>query len=233
MRQEDVAARARISVRRYAALEHGNFTPDDVLLERVAVALLMTDAERTALWILATGYEPAEQGGGRNRVPAGHDDAAERVIVTALQPCPAAVLDETWTARFWNQALDDWSGGWFSARPHPNLVCYLLSGHARDTLRGLHALRRSAVAGLRYQMARTSSAPGWDGVLSCLTSTPAGAALWDEHELAFPVTELHCQYMRPGGEITGAYMFLSASRPDVWLYALIPEPANSPDPRDS
>jgi transcriptional regulator with XRE-family HTH domain len=127
MRQEDVAARARIGVRRYAAFERGEFVPDTQLLEYVTVALHMTPAERTALYLLATGHDPSNQVHGHGRIPVIHSDTALRQIVSQLHPYPAAVLDETWTARFWNEAMDEWSGGWFSAQPDRHLVCYLFS----------------------------------------------------------------------------------------------------------
>jgi hypothetical protein len=85
-------------------------------------------------------------------------------------------------------------------------------------------LRTAALAGLRYQLARTFSAPGWDAVLRCLASSPAAATLWDEHEVAFPVAEQCCRRIRPGGGTEESTMILHSFHPDLWLYALIPEP---------
>ena len=66
MRQEDVAGMAGISVRAYGAFERGDYPANAQVVDRIAAALQMSEAERSALHVLATGQDPP-----RPLTPAG------------------------------------------------------------------------------------------------------------------------------------------------------------------
>jgi transcriptional regulator with XRE-family HTH domain len=76
MRQEDVASLAGLSLRRYAAFERGEFAATPGMIDQIAVALQMPDAERSALHVLAAEQiRPARSASPRRALlpdPAGH-----------------------------------------------------------------------------------------------------------------------------------------------------------------
>ena len=107
LRQEDVANLAGISLRRYAALERGEFTPPAAMVDQVAVALQMSGAERSALHVLATGQDPPRTLSRPAQEKAGEPGKAVRDLISHMHPYPAAVTDKKWTVLFHNRAMDD------------------------------------------------------------------------------------------------------------------------------
>ena len=70
LRQEDVASLAGLSLRRYAAFERGEFVATPGMIDQIAVALQMPDAERSALHVLAAEQDPPARSAtpGRTRL---------------------------------------------------------------------------------------------------------------------------------------------------------------------
>src|ERR1039457_7452998 len=103
MRQEDAAGLANLSLRRYAAFERGQITLAAAVVDRVATALQMSTAERSALHVLATGQDPPRPVSQPGDTPSPQEPSpALRALVTQLDPYPAALTDEMWTVRFRN-----------------------------------------------------------------------------------------------------------------------------------
>ena len=125
MRQEDVASLAGISLRRYAAFERGEFTPPAAMVDQVAAALQMTQAERSALHVLATGQDPPRPLSRPAQDSPCEPSRALRDLVTYSR-YPAALTDAMWTLLHFNPALDAWADGWFGAaepgRPPPRVL---------------------------------------------------------------------------------------------------------------
>ncbi|MGI8449522.1 MAG: helix-turn-helix domain-containing protein [Streptosporangiaceae bacterium] len=177
LRQEDAADLAGLSVRRYAAFERGEIaSPLPEMVESVASALRMTMAERSALHILATGHDPPLP-----PVPPG-DGARPEVSPVFLEllarqdPNPAIITDETWTIVARNEAVSAWAGGWLDQLPHgqQNLVLYLFSDACEALLPDVHAARRAAIAGLRYQYARNVTSDRFAALIARLHATGRG-----------------------------------------------------------
>ena len=117
LRQQDAASRAGLSLRQYAKIERGEGTPPAATVDQIAAALQMSDAERSALHVLATGQDPPRPVGRAIDDPPREASSALRDLVTQLGPYPAAVSDETWTLLAYNAAMGDWQADGTTPRP--------------------------------------------------------------------------------------------------------------------
>ena len=231
LRQEDAASLAGLSLRRYAAFERGEFTPPAAMVDQVAAALQMSDAERSALHVLATGQDPPRTVTRPVQDPTREPSRALRDLVSHMGPYPAALTDETWKLLHYNAAANAWAGGWYDdADPgERHLVCYLFSKSAEDLLPDVHAVRRASMAMLRYQYTRNLTAAGFAQLISRLTTgSPEAAALWARHEVAFPSHEYPLRLRHPGlGTIDGHVLFVPVN-PRLWTYTMVLPPGVQP-----
>jgi transcriptional regulator with XRE-family HTH domain len=231
MRQEDAAGLAGVSVRAYGAFERGDRPASAQVVDRIAAALRMSAAERSALHVLATGQDPPRPLTRAARNLPGEQDQALRDLVTE-SPYPAALTDETWTVLHLNPGMSAWADGWFEsvAPADRHLVAYLFSGHAEASLPDIRAVRRAAIARLRYQYARNLSSPGFTGTVErLLRGSPAAAELWSRRELAFAPHLYPVSIRHPGtAEIVGANVLFVPVTPRVWTYTMITPPATAP-----
>jgi transcriptional regulator with XRE-family HTH domain len=100
LRREEVAQRASISVTWYTWLERGRGGPPSAeVLDRIARALVLTDAEREHLFLIGLGRPP------ETRYPKaeGISPRIQRVL-DALPHSPAYVKTLTWDLVAWNRA---------------------------------------------------------------------------------------------------------------------------------
>src|SRR5215472_16183501 len=100
LRREEVAQRANISPTWYTWLEQGRGgAPSADVLDRIARALMLTEAEREHLFLLGLGRPPeARYRGGEGVTPR-----LQRVL-DALEPTPALIRTATWDVVAWNRA---------------------------------------------------------------------------------------------------------------------------------
>ena len=193
------------------------------MVDQVAVALRMSEAERSALHVLAAGQDPprpvAREGQDAPREPS----RALRDLVSHLNPYPAALTDETWKLLHYNPAMIALGEGWFDAADpgERHLVGYLFSKWAEDLLPDLHAVRRISLAMLRYQYTRNLASPGFTQLVTRLTATNReAAALWARHEVAFPPHEYPVRVRHPDrGLVDGHVVFVPVS-PRLWLFTM-------------
>ncbi|PMS36570.1 transcriptional regulator with XRE-family HTH domain [Trinickia symbiotica] len=100
LRREEVAQRANISVTWYTWLERGRGGPPSAaVLDRIASALMLTDAEREHLFLLALGRPPEV----RYQETESISPRIQRVL-DALVYSPAYVKTLTWDLVAWNHA---------------------------------------------------------------------------------------------------------------------------------
>jgi transcriptional regulator with XRE-family HTH domain len=228
LRQEDAADLAGLSLRRYAALERGEFSPPAGMVDQVAVVLRMSDAERSAFHVLASGQDPPRLVGGPARGSERREPSrALRDLVTHMGPHPAALTDETWTLLHYNEAMNAWSGGWYEdADPADrHLVCYLFSKDAADLLPDVQAIRRDSVAMLRYQFTRNLATPGFTRLIARLTASSAeAAALRELHEVAFPPHEYPLTLRHPAHGPVDAHVLFVPVNPRLWSYTMVLPP---------
>src|ERR1700743_3009640 len=100
LRREEVAQRANISPTWYTWLEQGRGgAPSANVLDRIARALMLTDAEREHLYLLGLGRLPEVRYENRE----GVTPRLQRVL-DALEPSPALIRTATWNVVAWNRA---------------------------------------------------------------------------------------------------------------------------------
>lgn len=100
LRREEVAQRANVSATWYTWLEQGRGgAPSARALDRIAHALMLTDAEREHLFLLGLGRPPEIH---YQRIE-GVTPRLQRVL-DALELSPAIVRNATWDIVAWNRA---------------------------------------------------------------------------------------------------------------------------------
>jgi transcriptional regulator with XRE-family HTH domain len=230
LRQEDAASLAGLSRRHYANLERGQIIPSADVVDRVAAALRMTEAERSALHVLATGQDPPRLISQPGDIPPQEPSPGLRDLVTQFR-YPAALTDESWTLRFRNQAMDSWAGGWYLTVPaaQQNLILYLFSRHAEQLLPDIHELRRYSAALLRYQYTRNLGSARFGELVRHVTSTGNEAArLWALHEVAFSPHQYPVRVRHDGGIAEASVLFTPIATPQLWLYVMVIPPDVEP-----
>lgn len=230
LRQEDVASLAGLSLRRYAALERGEFTPTPGVVDQVAAALQMTEAERSALHVLATGQDPPRPVTRPTAALSHKPSKALRELVTHMG-YPAALTDETWAVLRYNDELNSWSGGWYDAAEPADrhLIRYLFSRHAEGLLPDVHAIRRVSMAVLRYQYTRNLASPGFARLIARLTaSSPEAADLWARHEVVFPPHEYQVRLRHASAGVINAHVLFVPVSPWLWIYVMALPPGIQP-----
>jgi len=231
VRQQDVAALAGVSTDYYSRIERGLVTISAALADKIASALQMNEAQRSALHVLAAGHDPPRPVGRALHVPAMEPGQALRDIVEQQGPYPAALTDEMWTVRVHNASLSAWTGGWFDRADPParNMVLYLFSEQAQVFLPDLQALRRFSIAALRYQYARNLASPRAPELVDRLLADPEAGRLWSQHELAIPPHVYPVRIRSPlHGVIADAHVVLTPIHPDLWLYIMQLPPSEPP-----
>ena len=230
-RQQDVAGLAGLSLRRYAAFERGEFTPPAAMVDQVATALQMSPAERSALHVLATGQDPPRLVTRSAQDPPREPSQALRDLIAHLDPFPAALTDKTWALLHYNRAMNEWAGGWLddAAPADRHLVLYLFSKHAEDSLADVHAIRRAAIAMLRYQYTRNLAAPAFPRLIRRLTETsPEAARLWSLHEVALPPHECQVRLRHPDHGTIDAHVLFTPVNPRLWTCTVVMPPGIQP-----
>lgn len=100
LRREEVAQRANISPTWYTWLEQGRGgAPSAAVLDRIARALMLTDAEREHLYILGLGRPPEV----RYQPGGGVTPLLQRVL-DGMETSAAIVRTATWDVLAWNRA---------------------------------------------------------------------------------------------------------------------------------
>src|SRR5258705_4327718 len=165
-------------------------SPAVQLGESVATALGMTDAQRSALHVLALGHDPpmpARQAGLPGSPPVVPPTLRE--LIRQMDPTPAAITDEMWTILVRNSAMTQGVGNYFDRVPpdQQNLILFLFSPEARHILTDVDGARRAAVAGLRYQYARNVASPRFAVLVDRLLATgPEAGDMWKRHDVEIP-----------------------------------------------
>mgnify|MGYP003115495184 CR=1 FL=1 len=100
LRREEVAQRAHISTTWYTWLEQGRGgAPSPRVLDSLAEALLLTQAEREYLFLIGLGHPPRARHGDIGGVSA----RLQRVL-DAMADCPATLVTACWDVLAWNVA---------------------------------------------------------------------------------------------------------------------------------
>ena len=165
LRREEVAQLANVSVTYYTFLEQGRqVRPSEAVLDALAAALRMSQAERGYLLTLAYGPEGAQVDGAAplaERVSPGVDGLVQR-----LEPYPTLVKGRSWDVLAANPAARELFGNWSGAhgerseRSERNLVRWMFtSDYAREVYLEWEPEARAMLGRFRLAAARHPDDP--------------------------------------------------------------------------
>ncbi|WP_315798792.1 helix-turn-helix transcriptional regulator [Bradyrhizobium sp. SZCCHNRI3043] len=182
LRREEVAQRANVSATWYTWLEQGRGgAPSADVLDRIARAMMLTDAEREHLFLLGLGRPPE----ARYHAIDGISPRLQRVLDT-LEYSPAFVRTATWDILAWNRAaaavLTD-----YSTLPEDQRNVLRMMFHdsrVRAAQPNWQAVARYVVASFRADVARAGAARNVQSLVDELCATsPEFAAMWRDNDV--------------------------------------------------
>ena len=156
LRREEVAQRANISPTWYTWLEQGRGgAPSADVLNRIALALKLTDVEREHLFLLGLG-----------RLPEAHykkkKDVSPRLqrVLDALDPTPALIRTATWDVLAWNRAATVMLTDYSALLPEKRnlLRIIFLDPRSRAVQHDWESVARHVVGAFRVDAARAGAA---------------------------------------------------------------------------
>lgn len=182
LRREEVAQRADVSATWYTWLEQGrDGTPSASVLERIASALQLTDAEREHLFLIAQ-HRPPEF---RAETNSSVKPRLQRVI-DAMEFSPAIVKTPDWNIVAWNTAAARVLTDYGALPPDQRNILRLLFRDPSIRARNPHwdSQARLVVATFRLQIARTGGSDAADALIEELSASSAEfAAMWAENDV--------------------------------------------------
>jgi transcriptional regulator with XRE-family HTH domain len=200
LRREEVAQLAHVSADYVARLEQGRVgRPSPEIVESLAQALLLDDAERRHLFRLASATEPHEERGDGTIVRTGLE-----LLVHSLEPSPAVLLSRRLDLLVWNPTAGLLLGPFGDERNYARLL------FADPAIRAMHAdwdeAARLAIAILRAAFARHPHDKALRELIDELCSADADAARWwNAHDVTQKRHGIKRYLHRVVGELTLYY----------------------------
>jgi transcriptional regulator with XRE-family HTH domain len=182
LRREEVAQRANVSATWYTWLEQGRGgAPSADVLDRIARALMLTDAEREHLFLLGLGRPPEV----RYQPVEGVTPRLQRVL-DAFEVSPAIVKSATWEVLAWNRAaalvLTDY--GKLPPRERNVLRLIFLNQRVRSNQFDWEGVARFVVAAFRADAARAGATGEVASLVDELcAASPEFAAMWRDNDV--------------------------------------------------
>jgi transcriptional regulator with XRE-family HTH domain len=183
LRREEVAQLAGVGATWYTWLEQGRDVRASLdVLEALARALRLNQAERTHLVLLGRGEEPPPC-----KTPAERVSPTLRRLIENLGPNPAYILGRRWDYLAWNDAATALLGDFGKIpRAQRNHAWLTFTDPARREL--FCDWERSArllVAKFRADSARHIGDPEFESLIAALRrSSPEFARAWERHEVS-------------------------------------------------
>lgn len=181
LRREEVAQRASVSATWYTWLEQGRGgAPSADVIDRIASALMLTEAEREHVYILALGRPPEVR-----YEPARAVTPQLQRVLDAMEFIPAFVKTSTWDVIAWNRAAGFFLG-YDTLQPSQRNILRRLFTDPRVRAAQTHwdGVARFAVASFRADAARSGAAESIKVLVDelCLLS-PEFEELWKANDV--------------------------------------------------
>lgn len=188
LRREELAALAGVGVSWYTWLEQGrDIRPSPEVLDALARALRLDQAERTTLFALARTELPLPAGDAEPESALGEDRAPLAAIVHGLHPNPAYLLGPMTRILAWNAAASELFGSPEHLQEERRSLLWMLlvdPGPARQSP-GRRATARNMVARFRTEYAQHAGQPAYERFVEDLRDrSPWFASWWGEHEVS-------------------------------------------------
>jgi transcriptional regulator with XRE-family HTH domain len=183
LRREEVAQLASVGATWYTWLEQGRDVRASLeVLEALARALRLSQAERTHLVLLGRGEEAPPC-----KSPAERVSPTLRRLIENLGPNPAYILGRRWDYLVWNDAatvlLGDLGSIPRASRNHAWLT--FTDPARREMFTDWEPSARLLVAKFRADSARHLGDPEFESLISALRKTsPDFSRAWDRHEVS-------------------------------------------------
>lgn len=182
LRREEVAQRAHVSATWYTWLEQGRGgAPSADVLDRIARALMLTDAEREHLFVLGLGRRPEPQ-------LQESDDVSPRLqrVLDAFELSPALIKNMTWDVLAWNRAaaamLTDYSK--LPVKERNILRLMFTDSRVRSLQEDWQSVARFVVAVFRADAARAGSSETIKALVDDLSQRSAEfASMWADNDV--------------------------------------------------
>ncbi|QKJ86059.1 Transcriptional regulator [Paramixta manurensis] len=182
LRREEVAQRANISATWYTWLEQGRGgAASPQVLERLAHALLLTEAEREHLFILGLGRSPEI----RYQPVSGITPRLQRVL-DALGTSPAMIKTPTWDIVAWNRAAATVLSDYNTLPPEDRNVLRMmfLNPRVRAAQYDWESIARYVVAVFRADAARAGAEQRMQALVEELCqASPEFFSMWRDNDV--------------------------------------------------
>jgi transcriptional regulator with XRE-family HTH domain len=182
LRREEVAQRANISTAWYTWLEQGRGgAPSAEVLERIAEALMLTQAEREHVFLLGLGRPPEVR-------YQQNDSVTPRLqrVLDRLNPSPAFIRTATWDIVAWNTAAALLLADYGALAPDErNVLKHIFLGpRARERQDDWESVARFVVGAFRADVARAGAVSAVSALVDELSHRSADfARLWRDHQI--------------------------------------------------
>ncbi|WP_322072475.1 helix-turn-helix transcriptional regulator [Burkholderia cepacia] len=226
LRREEVAQRAHVSAAWYTWLEQGRGgAPSADVLDRLARALLLNDAEREHLFLIGVGHPPEVR-------YHATDHVSPRVqhVLDSLDASPAIVRSATWDVVAWNNAAAATLTDYATLSPERRNILRLIfvDPHVRGVQANWARVAQFAVGAFRADVARGGATQAVQAFVDEMRATSAEFdALWRDHAIRSHeegTKEIHHPAV---GRIALEYSaFAVSGRPDQTLVIFTPETAD-------
>jgi transcriptional regulator with XRE-family HTH domain len=182
LRREEVAQRANVSATWYTWLEQGRGgAPSAEVLERIARALMLTEAEREHLFFIALGRPPEV----RYHATEGVTPRLQRIL-DALEVSPAYVKTSTWDIVAWNRAASAVLVDYGTLAPQQRNILRLMFCDPRVRAAQLdwESVARFVVAAFRADAMRAGASKNIQALVDELCRvSPEFERMWRDHDV--------------------------------------------------
>ena len=225
LRREEVAQRACISTTWYTWLEQGRGgAPSPRVLDSLAKALMLSEAEREHLFLVGIGRPPKLQ----PRAPEGISWRLQRFL-DAMPLIPATVATATWDVIGWNRAAQLALTDYAALPPEGRNILrrMFLDPATRAAQTDWQGVARFLVATFRAETARV----GEDGAAARLVTELSAASedfarMWADQDVLTPGEGAKTIRHATAGEISFEFSsFAVDGRPDLKLMIYTPASA--------
>jgi transcriptional regulator with XRE-family HTH domain len=225
LRREEVAQRANISATWYTWLEQGRGgAPSADVLDRIARALMLTDAEREHLYMLGLGRLPEVH----YRDAGGITPRLQRIL-DAFEISPALVRTAMWDVVAWNRAAAAILMDYGTLPRERRNVLLMMFGNSRirEAQHDWESVARSVVAAFRADATRAGAASQVGELVDELCRmSPEFEALWNENDVSHSGDGVKRLKHPVLGPITFEYSsFAVDGRPDLSMVVYNPATA--------
>jgi transcriptional regulator with XRE-family HTH domain len=222
LRREEVAQRANISPTWYTWLEQGRGgAPSPDVLNRIARALMLTDAEREHLFLLGLGRPPEV----RYTATEGVTPRLQRLL-DALDASPALIKTATWDVVAWNRAAAVVLTDYGALPPSQRNILRLIFGDPRVRAQQYdwERVARFVVGAFRADAARAGAVSEVGALVDELCRmSPEFEALWRDNDVNVHGEGIKRLRHPILGEITMEYSaFAVDGRPDLGMVVYNP-----------